>query len=294
MTEETTKKASLGTPIKSLLSSDLADDEVTRWASFVFASTSKRGDLTNIRQDMDYILSKRSIMKFHPLWFAPNRLMSGYICHDNMGFTLEIDGGNGIRDLLTLHATINALEKMIERKQQALMIVPLHASTLYERQTRELFRHYCELRALPVHRHLVFMLSGLEGRHHIASDIEHIRSASNLCRSFILNMHAKDLNIAKYSGIRPHACGLSADLFNPNDTTLFDMLPKFAESCEKFGVKSFLTDIRSTSIMSAAIAAGFSYLEGDAILSAEDAPKHAEFLGMESVYQHTLGQDTEE
>ena len=276
-----------GRPLKSLLTSSMTADEISLWATSVFYNFSKINGLENLERDIAYLLKSKSSMHFRPLWFRANKLVSGYICEEPEPFIADEDGGTVLQDIAVLQSALDVLTDMQTRKEQTLLIVPVRASTLYDRKMKDMFKIYCEYKIGAMNRHLVFMLTGLEERALKPPDIEHIRSFSIYCRSMIVDTPVRSHDPGKYVNIRPHAFGFSARKFR-SEQEYFDYIPGYADACDKIGVKSFLLNADTPSVMSAAIAAGFDYLEGSAIMPVEARPRHAECLGINKVYKNIL------
>lgn len=277
-------------PAYTLLSAKPTKEELQRWSALVYQGFVKNGNLGNIREDMKFIATRCLNINYHPLWFIKNRLLSGYIGRDTGSLYLpdfDFSGGIALYDLLLLNEAVDVINNMQQRKEQTLLIVPIHIKTLCDRRALKIFAHYCEAHASLARRNLVFMLEGIEDGRMLPSDYESIQQALAFCRAFIIDAPPKNMSFAQYiANLKVHACGFDAKKFSGTEEQLFEHLNKYAETCDKFGTRSFVTGVDKASILSAAIAAGITYLEGSAISDTTKTPRHAEFLGIDNVYQH--------
>ncbi|MBU0800343.1 MAG: hypothetical protein KKA05_05000 [Alphaproteobacteria bacterium] len=298
MTDRTSlpREESQNTPVKTMFAGVPTAEEIDRWLGVTFQILGKGGKLPLLHDDLRLIGDAHVNAQYHPLWYIKNRILSGYICWEQtkQPSTLfsSLADGRSLYDIIMLNKAIQILQAMQARKEQTLLIVPIHVRTLCDRRAREFFRFYCELHAANFSRSLVFMVQGLDEQRMLEPDFENVQRIHSFCRALILQTSYKNDNIARYVRLRPHACGFALDDFKGDEEQLFEHINKYAESCEKAGMKSFITGVDKVSIMTAAIGAGITYLQGHTIGEEVTQPRHVEFMGIDSVYKQIFPEQT--
>jgi hypothetical protein len=76
-----------------------------------------------------------------------------------------------------------------------------------------------------------------------------------------------------------------------SQATLIEKLPQFAERANRQGLRTYVHGLSSTAMATAAITAGFDYVDGDAVATIADTPSDAYPFTVENLYASILGEE---
>lgn len=239
---------------------------------------------------------------FRPLWFVKKRVISNHLClpvipKDRGGFLsgYQLLAGEGTParlldlDVRTLRRASEEIHRLDQRGSPALVSVPVHYESLALLARRTQYADACVRLAGRSNRHLVFELIGMPAGIPSSRLLELTQALKPLGRSVMARF---DLDHRKFIGY--HDVGLLAvgvDVFNENrsERSIMESMDGFAEAAQAAHLQTYVHGIRSLSLCTAAICAGFDYVDGYAISSVEDAAQDLRKYDIRTPYDRKTG-----
>ena len=176
------------------------------------------------------------------------------------------------------------LDALAQTGGKSLLAVPVHMETLAESRHRADYMRLCS-KAFANHTdRVVLELVGLPAGIPQVRLTELVSILRPHGRAVIarFNPEHRDFPAFRVSGL--HAVGV--DLYNSRirEEALLRELEDFAANAAKNNLKSYALGVRSISLYTAIVAAGFDYAAGHALTSAAETPENAYVYRMESPY----------
>lgn len=262
--------------------------EMREWANRALANMTTKHGYDDLYADI-YKLSEIIRVRYAPVWFAPNRIISGYAARPTVALTRKTySDRQAHEDLAILGAAIRQLKDMRERGEFALIVVPVWVQTVCRKTTRDLYNIYCRGLDTQLKNFIVLQLKGMDTLTPSQSDWEALRGLSWHCRAVIVDTGMKKISPKKMGSMKFHTFGFDlADIGAPEDQ-LFKVLDDYAAYYQRYRKETFVLGIESHSLFAAALGSGFSYISGPAISPLVEAPRHAAFFSLEKVYERIL------
>lgn len=239
---------------------------------------------------------------YRPLLTLRGMVVSTYIClavkQDSAGFffsgyELLPDPFNALQitdlDLLTLATAATELSCMAETGTKALLSLPVHFETIANNRNRTRHIDYCRKHLKKYADRLVFELVGLpEGVPQVRL-VELVGMLRPLARAVIARfmMDRKSFDLCRSAGL--HAVGVDIHYCREDEASVMRQFNRFAEAANKERLKTYVHGIHTISLNTAAIAAGFDYVDGYAITSVAKSPMSARRYDLHSMYRPLLG-----
>jgi hypothetical protein len=225
---------------------------------------------------------------YRPMWDAKRNAVTTYLClpaipaasgHLTVGETempaLEEDAIHRL-DLLIQRQVISDLRKLIAANQRMLLCLPVHFATLASHARRSEYMALCQ-RGLPQQgiKLLAFELTGVPCGVPSGRLLEISAALRRFGRGVLLRTTIDQTHFRP-----PGECGISGVGFRdaahgvPEWRQIQDM-DRFAVAAKKAGLVAYVHGLRSMSLTTAAIAAGFDFVDGDVIKSVVERPSTA-------------------
>ena len=187
-------------------------------------------------------------------------------------------------DVRTVKMASHDLDALAQTGGKSLLAVPVHMETLAESRHRADYMRLCS-KAFANHTdRVVLELVGLPAGIPQVRLTELVSILRPHGRAVIarFNPEHRDFPAFRVSGL--HAVGV--DLYNSRirEEALLRELEDFAANAAKNNLKSYALGVRSISLYTAIVAAGFDYAAGHALTSAAETPENAYVYRMESPY----------
>ncbi len=237
-------------------------------------------------------------MRFHPMWHVANKLITGYRCMFTLrGHQVTVrDAGRLLReavdevvyakiDMAMCENAIHGLQSLLQHGQKALMIIPVHYSTL--EQARFLAPFVDTIAKAPddAKKLMVFEILGVPtglSRFKLHEPLSHLRTR---CRGIVVRTGADFSNFEMYRELGVHAVGLDAHEYRSwKEQKLITFLEQFGTLAQRYRLHSFVHSVPTNSITVAAVASGFTYVDGPAIAADIDSPERIHTFAVESLY----------
>jgi len=222
--------------------------------------------------DIDFI--------YRPMLVTRTRVVSTYVCipvHKGKGdqYTSGYDVLGGAPtpqeifelDHLTQHIAAAELEKMFSTHSRSLIALPVHFETLASVKRRMKYLTNIEI-AMDSHpERVVFEMVGLPENIPQPRILELTSALRSHSRAIIARFSADHGNFPAYRTAGLHAVGI--DVFNPSksEKMLIKDMETFVINAKQNQLRTYVHGVRSISLLTATICAGFDYLDGYALSS---------------------------
>jgi len=245
-------------------------------------------------------LTKRIRYTYRPIWSARNHAVAAYGCRA----TVDDDAGGQLTsheivpadaparflsrlDLLVLRRAAQDLVWAEREGKKMLLAIPLHYETMARARARVAYVSECQMIPAELRRNLLVELVGMEegvpaGR---LNDLTQPIAAE--CRGVLLSLPMGYSRFDVVKETKVYACGLDArEGADKPEAEQFAIFDRFCGDVEKIGRRKYLRHVRTTSLLTAAIGAGFDYVDGDVVLRLQGQLESAHFLELDDIYFH--------
>lgn len=188
-------------------------------------------------------------------------------------------------DLLTLATVATEAVKVAAAGNKLLLALPVNFETLADHHHREKYLHYCR-EYLESHSHwLVFELVGLPDGIPQSRLIELVSLLRPYGRAVIarFTLDRKIFGACRSAGL--HAVGADIHYSGERESVLLKKMDRFVEGANQEMLKTYIHGVRTTSMTTAAISAGFDYVDGYALTTVVDIPKRACRYDIHALYR---------
>jgi len=224
---------------------------------------------------------------YRPMLVTRTRVVSTYVCipvlKDHLGQSLSGYGvlGNAPSpqeffelDHLTLHVAAEELEKLIKNRARSLIALPVHFETLANVQRRMKYLSNIELIMQTNTDRIVFEMVGLPENIPQQRILELTSALRRYSRAIIARFSHDHGNFPAYRTAGLHAVGVDVFTLTKNESAptkneraLIKDMETFVLNAKENQLRTYAHGIRSISLLTAAICAGFDYLDGYALSS---------------------------
>ena len=233
---------------------------------------------------------------FRPIWDVKRQAVFNFLCVPVMrtpggrivSGEASIEGLNDRHtrldyDLKLLKRVIDELTRMGSEDRRLLYTVPVHVDTVSSGAFRtEYLKLWREL-PLSLQRLAIFDLVGGSDGFPQSRLIEILPSLKPLSRAVTLRMPVgAGQSFSRFAHVGLHA--LSSEAPAGREENALGDIEKFVIAAEKAHLLTYLHGIRTASLALAAVGAGFGFIDGPAIGTAEANPKDALRFSMEDLY----------
>jgi len=199
-----------------------------------------------------------------------NHFKSGYDVLSNPGNPHELLD----LDQLTLRHTIAELNQLITAGGRSLFVVPVHFETLANPRRAREYSHFGLEKLAGLEKRIVFEIVGLPNKVPQARLVELVGVLAPTSRSVIARFPSDTFEFMDHRSAGLHAVGIDVYGSAKRERTLLADMERFADMARKGRLKSYVQGVRTLSMLTAAISAGFDYVSGHALgkpcLHAED------------------------
>lgn len=240
---------------------------------------------------------------YRPLLTLRGMIVSTYIClavkqgDDGVyssGYDVLLDSSDFFQvkdlDLLSLANVATETVGMAATGAKALLSLPVHFETMADPHSRSIYLDYCHRFLKPHAERLVFELVELPEGVPQFRLIELVGMLRPSARAVIARFPITRKNFGTCRSAGLHAVG--TDLYYSHERELVTMkqMNQFVASANKEFLKTYIHGIHTVSLNTAAITAGFDYVDGYALTSVANAPKQACRYDLHAMYSPLLSQ----
>jgi hypothetical protein len=225
--------------------------------------------------------------RYRPSWDPVRGVISAYLC---VPMLPEAPGSDELwRAALVLQNDADALEKLdfalldhaigvleglVGEKRRLLITVPVRFETLSASAHRRRYIDILHNRLTPEAASLmVIELVGVPEGVPEARLIEISAPLRAHARGVVARVRAETTDFMQYAAARIAAVGCDLNDQPGPELPLMQQMARFSKGAAKAGVATYLRGVNSLSLSSAALGAGFSHIDGDAIAVMVDQPR---------------------
>jgi len=246
-------------------------------------------------------LAKRIRYNYRPIWSVRNHAVAAYGCRatvdDGAGGQLTshevipADAPTRFLSRLDLLVLRRAAQDLVwaEREGKAmLLVIPLHYETTARTRARVAYVSECQMIPSNLRRNLLVELVGMAegvpaGR---LNDLTQPIAAE--CRGVLLPLPMGYSRFDVIKETKVFACGLDAhECADKPEAEQFAILDRFCGDVERIGRRKYLRHVTTTSLLTAAIGAGFDYVDGDVVHRLQGQLESAHTLELDEIYFHS-------
>lgn len=187
-------------------------------------------------------------------------------------------------DRLLLHKAAQELMWLRNAEKTLLLAVPVHFDTLARTQSRVAYVNDCHEIPEELRRYLVLELVGVEDGVPAGRLIELTSALSTECRALLIRLPIGFANFDAVGQTHVTACGLAVDGATMTEAALFKEFNRFCEEAERVHKQKYVHGLSSSSLLTAALSAGFGYVDGETVASVAEQPDAAYRLGLEGIF----------
>jgi hypothetical protein len=223
---------------------------------------------------------------YRPSWDPTRGVIAAYLC-----VPMLPDGPGGARrrdasivladsaslaklDFAVLDNVLGVLDRLVRAKRRLLVTVPVTFETLASAAHR---RHYIDILRTKVAADaaalLVIELVSVPDGVPQARLLEISSPLRAQARAVIARLRPDTTEFGQFAGSRIAAVGCDLGRASGSELAFMQQLSRFSRGATKAGVATYLRGVRSLSLATAALGAGFAHLDGDAIALPVDQPQ---------------------
>lgn len=192
-------------------------------------------------------------------------------------------------DLLGLATVATEAGKMAKTGTQALLSLPVHFETLANPHNRPRYLSHCRDFLDPHASRQIFELVNLPEGVPQSRLVELVGMLRPSARAVIARFPLTRRSFASCRAAGLHAVGADIYYSKEREAVLMREMDQFVEAAEKEMLRTYIHGLRTISLNTAAIAAGFDYIDGYALTSVANIPKQATRYDLHSLYRPLLG-----
>lgn len=236
---------------------------------------------------------------YRPMWDVKRNAVTTYVCvpaRPGAGGRLQVGESEIPRleepevsqrlDLMIQKRVIGDLRKLVESGKQQLLCLPVHFETLASNQRRLAYLDRCR-RGVPPHgvKLLVFELMGIPEGIPQNRLLELATALRRFSRGVLLRTKVSETVFRP-----PNETGIAAigfehfAAFGIAESRQIAEMERFASAAKKAALATYVHGLRTISLTTAAIAAGFDFVDGDVVTSVVDTPSGAYSFQMQDLF----------
>ncbi|OHC83902.1 MAG: hypothetical protein A3G73_06805 [Rhodospirillales bacterium RIFCSPLOWO2_12_FULL_67_15] len=192
-------------------------------------------------------------------------------------------------DSLVQRESVARLHELMGARQQTLLVLPVHFMTVDSQTFFQPYRQ--ELTALTPDERKHIVLEILYAPDMLpAFRIKDITSRLRpFARCVLVRLPPDSTHFRHWAEGSAHGIGFATTEESFSEKLLMEKMNTFIALAEKSGMHSYVHDLATTSLATAAVAAGFRYVGGAAILAESAAPKPIEPFECQNIFARVIG-----
>jgi EAL domain-containing protein (putative c-di-GMP-specific phosphodiesterase class I) len=236
-------------------------------------------------------------IEFQPVWNVAKDFVTGYrwvarfhkhktTANDKafLNSTIELNFFKACVDVTAMLRVPAVLRELIENASPAIMVVPVHFETLNQARFMSAFIDALTRVPQPFRQFLVCEIVGFPAnvsRFRLRELLAYLRGR---CRSVFVRT---GLEVSCFDDLKKQgviAVGISRDEYNCPEAEFMRYMNGFVAHAEKAGLQTYAADASTRSVLMGAIGAGFSYIDGEAVMKPLDEPAKIHRFELENIY----------
>lgn len=239
---------------------------------------------------------------FRPVWNVKSKLLTAYAAEPvtklpdggvEMAIPMSSDDDNhaakaALDDFVEREA-LDRLHLLLEAVHPVLLILPVHFATV---DRHDCFAPYLQrMKGLPENKRKLLVLELIGTPRELPAG--RIRGTVNrmrqVVRSVIVRVRPNEERLPHWKKADAHAVGFDCAEYPVPEKDLMKAYDRFTQRADKAGLRKFIYGLTTRSMATAAVAAGFEYIEGGIVRPAVDMPKYVEPFESRDLFAELLG-----
>ncbi len=226
---------------------------------------------------------------FRAMWNVGNKVLTAYSALPvirspdgnvesivRVGDDSDMYGVAAACDRVVQEEALNKLHLLLDAGHKVLLVLPVHFSTVNHHDYFVAYQQRLRRVNPKLQKLVVQELVGIPrdiNQHRIRETVTRLRQAA---RSVMARLPVSAGALPAWREAGVHAVGFEFADDQVPERMLLKGLDRFAERAEEAGLKKFVYGLDTRSAASAAVAAGFDYIEGNIVRPPVDSPKYIE------------------
>lgn len=237
-----------------------------------------------------------------PLWHVRHRAIGTFLCLPSLpiiqsqrlvGDAIFAETPPALAcelDLGVLKKVMGDLESLLAGGKRALLSLSVHFETLAHSSSRRRYLSLCAELSEAARQHLTIELVDLPEGAPAGRISELLSYLRPFARILSVRTHLSQTQFEVFSAAKVTAVGVALGRETLPEAELFPRINGFAQAANAAGLRTYAVDLRTRSITTAALGAGFDYISGQMIGSITDAPDAAYRFEFADLYAGLLGE----
>ncbi|MGE4313879.1 MAG: hypothetical protein AB7E85_06380 [Pseudobdellovibrionaceae bacterium] len=255
------------------------DKKFQVWLASTYSTYQSSRDAKALSLALDQLAAQWDF-HYEPIWYYKNSVISGYGLYGDTKGTGSFQGQQAFEDLIFLHKAVKDMKAFLQTGGQTLVIIPFYYSTLSNKMILELYLAYLKSQPAHIFRYMNICLYNFESLP--TAQLFVLNTLRQYSRSLLLDVNYRKINSDGIFKAHAYGCDVYGDTFTENQ--LFKLLEDFVSHYDAGGHKTFITGVKTKSLLSAAVAAGFTYISGTAVSPVVDKLSPVEFMKSADIY----------
>ena len=238
---------------------------------------------------------------YRPMWQVRRKVISAYICIPagvGADGAIRLGGAamplthaspeNAALDGQTMGKVIEDLGRLAEGERKLILVAPVHYFTVNDPNSGPQFARLCGTLSEDLRKLLVFELLGVPSGAPSTALMGALSRLKPFSRAVLVRqrLDSKDFSRFRSTGI----FGIGADIGNVplSEEQVFEHMDRFNRVAKAHGLTTYVHGLRSRSLVSTAAGAGFSFIDGDPVMSVIDMPESVSPFQVENLYASLL------
>lgn len=175
-------------------------------------------------------------------------------------------------DVMTITAALADLARVAEHGRKLLLDVPVHFESIATTSRRAEYMKYCRVVPPDLQQFLIFELLGVPAGVPQSRLIELTMTLKRYSRSVLLRLPLVDPLFRSAGETGVNVVGASLVGLRLRERQIMRAFDRFCEGAQKAGLQTYVHGLRTLSLTTAAVSAGFDYIDGDIVTSVVDEP----------------------
>jgi hypothetical protein len=234
---------------------------------------------------------------YRPMWLVRKKITSAHICvpiRVSPEGTMRIGGaallsspGSSVNmdyDLVCLGKAREDLTWLASHNKPGVLVVPVHYTTIADLRRRGPYVEAARKLDVQARQKLVFEVISIPAGVPEARLTEVASVLRQFSPTVIVRVRLDNRDFTHFAGQGFYAAGADITNFSAAEAEIMKAFDAFAERASKVGLRSYVHGLRSTSLVSAAVCAGFDYVDGDPVTTVRGQPGTTTPFNVETLY----------
>lgn len=234
---------------------------------------------------------------YRPMWDVRQNALATYICVPAFDVVPDalLTGEAAVPDVtdvetafrldqMVLARVIEDLRSLEAAQRKLLLVAPLHFETVASRRRRDAYLRLCSGIPPASRKLLIFELVAVPEAIPANRLLELAIQFRRFSRAVILRLPIVHFQMPVPTETGIFAVGADLSDTERSEAELMRHMERFAAAAAKAGLRSYVHGLGSVSLTTAAVGAGFDYIDGDMITSVVEAPRAAYRFEARNIY----------